>query len=205
MSYFKSGESEARYKAAKKRASATLHRKYVDKYNSNPKRCIWCGMLIPYEKRDNDFCNKTCSATLNNMCRGRLSRTCINCGKVLNNSRKDLTVAKFCSTSCSATYTKNKNKTDWLNGKKRLHIRVIRQYIIDEQGGCCAKCGLSMWNELPIALEIEHKDGNSENNNRVNLECICPNCHAQTATYKNKNKGNGRGYRRIRYREGKSY
>jgi predicted HNH restriction endonuclease len=54
-------------------------------------------------------------------------------------------------------------------------------------------------------LELEHKDGNGENNDLKNICLLCPNCHSQTATYKNKNKGNGRHYRRKRYSEGKSY
>src|SRR6266540_5330922 len=38
-----------------------------------------------------------------------------------------------------------------------------------------------------------------------NLRLICPNCHAQTETYKAKNMGRGRHYRRERYAKGKSY
>jgi predicted HNH restriction endonuclease len=52
---------------------------------------------------------------------------------------------------------------------------------------------------------MEHIDGNSSNNKVTNLCLLCPNCHSQTPTYKNKNKGNGRHYRRIRYKDGKSY
>ena len=54
-------------------------------------------------------------------------------------------------------------------------------------------------------MELEHKDGNSSNNSLDNVCLLCPNCHSQTDTYKNKNKGNGRHYRRLRYSEGKSY
>ena len=54
-------------------------------------------------------------------------------------------------------------------------------------------------------MELEHNDGNSQNNSLDNLSLICPNCHSQTPTYKGANKGNGRHYRRVRYAEGKSY
>ena len=43
------------------------------------------------------------------------------------------------------------------------------------------------------------------NNTVNNIELLCPNCHAQTPTYKGKNKGNGRYSRKLRYQEGKSY
>ncbi len=41
--------------------------------------------------------------------------------------------------------------------------------------------------------------------NEENLSLICSNCDANLPTYKSKNKGNGRHYRRIKYKEGKSY
>ena len=56
-----------------------------------------------------------------------------------------------------------------------------------------------------IVLELEHIDGNSDNNTEENLTILCPNCHSQTLTYKNRNKGNGRHNRRMRYHEGKSF
>lgn len=52
----------------------------------------------------------------------------------------------------------------------------------------CNCCNIRKWNELPITLEIEHKDGNRLNNSKENLELLCPNCHSQTSTYR-KNRG----------------
>jgi hypothetical protein len=46
----------------------------------------------------------------------------------------------------------------------------------------------------PIVLEIEHKDGNHHNNERSNLEALCPNCHSQTKTWRGRNK-KATGYR----------
>jgi hypothetical protein len=45
---------------------------------------------------------------------------------------------------------------------------------------------------MPINLEIDHKDGDPYNNHHSNLRLICPNCHSQTNTFKNRNKGKGR-------------
>jgi len=51
----------------------------------------------------------------------------------------------------------------------------------------CSMCKLSEWNGKPIPLEIDHIDGCHTNNTYENLRPICPNCHAQTDTYKGKN------------------
>lgn len=34
-----------------------------DEYLKNPKKCIHCKIDIPYDKRDNDYCNHSCSAS----------------------------------------------------------------------------------------------------------------------------------------------
>ena len=39
----------------------------------------------------------------------------------------------------------------------------------------------------PIPLELDHIDGDRENNLLANLRLICPNCHAQTANYRGRN------------------
>lgn len=64
---------------------------------------------------------------------------------------------------------------------------------------------MTRWNNKDIVLILDHIDGNPDNNNPSNLRLVCPNCDSQLPTFKSKNKGNGRAYRRLRYKEGKSY
>lgn len=53
----------------------------------------------------------------------------------------------------------------------------------------CAECGISpKWNGMPLKLEIDHINGDNKDHRLENLRRICPNCHAQTDTYKSKNK-----------------
>jgi len=51
----------------------------------------------------------------------------------------------------------------------------------------CKICNLKEWNSKPIHLEIDHINGIHNDNRIENLQFICPNCHAQTDTYKGKN------------------
>ena len=82
---------------------------------------------------------------------------------------------------------------------------TIKRILVEHNGYKCSSCDKTTWLNKPIPLEVEHIDGNSENNMPSNLTLICPNCHTFTPTYKGKNKGNGRHVRRKRYQEGKSY
>jgi hypothetical protein len=131
---------------------------------------------------------------------------CILCGteRLLDVYRKR---NKYCSNKCQADFQNLQRIKNWKETGVIIRTGTaawLKKYIIDKQNGKCDVCGINEWNNKPIVLELEHKDGNSENNLEENLCCLCPNCHSQTATYKSKNKGNGRHYRRQRYADGKS-
>lgn len=78
--------------------------------------------------------------------------------------------------------------------KKRLLTEGLKK-------PACEVCGLTRWNGLPIPLELEHVNGRSDDNGLGNLQLLCPNCHAQTATYRGKNIGRARGPRTPTGRE----
>ena len=53
----------------------------------------------------------------------------------------------------------------------------------------CQNCGCDgHWQGGEISLEIDHIDGDNNNNEITNLRYLCPNCHALTETYRGKNK-----------------
>lgn len=133
---------------------------------------------------------------------------CIEC-KRHTRSKKKLTCPPEARSEITRQWHKERRREkyeDWVAGKISINSnRTIRLILSDNLGYKCSSCGISEWMGSQIVLEVEHKDGNSENNSFENVCLICPNCHSQTPTYKGANRGNGRHYRRQRYAEGKSF
>jgi 5-methylcytosine-specific restriction endonuclease McrA len=65
--------------------------------------------------------------------------------------------------------------------RKRLLNEGIKDHV-------CEMCGLKEWNGIPIALELDHVNGDRDNNELNNLRMLCPNCHAQTPTWRGRNR-----------------
>jgi len=128
---------------------------------------------------------------------------CLNCEKEHFVVNKYSTKGKYCSINCQQEFQHKERIANWKSGGK-INKNPVKRYLSEKREGCW-ECGITEWNGKLIVLELEHIDGNSENNSEDNLSLLCPNCHSQTDTYKGKNAGNGRHYRRQRYAEGKSY
>ena len=67
-----------------------------------------------------------------------------------------------------------------------LRRRLIAEGLKEHR---CEVCALTEWNGLPIPLELDHINGRRDDNRLENLRLICPNCHAQTPTYRGRNIG----------------
>lgn len=52
----------------------------------------------------------------------------------------------------------------------------------------CEKCNLYKWENKDIPLELHHVDGDNKNNSILNLQILCPNCHALTENYRGRGK-----------------
>lgn len=170
-----------------------------DEYQANPKCCLFCGNLIPFQKRRSKFCDKSCSASYNN--RGvtrhiKGSKVC-QCG----NPKKPHN--KYCD-ECSKNHVYHKALT--LEDAKTEKTR--RKVLLAQRGHRCEGCGLTEWRQRPIPLDVHHIDGNTDNNTDENLQLLCPNCHAQTPTFRRRNvrkDGARQRMRRKRYANGQTW
>lgn len=78
---------------------------------------------------------------------------------------------------------------DYLANSQDVQTNKIRLKLLKEgyKEYRCEKCGLNEWLGQPIALEVHHIDGDRTNNTIENFQLLCPNCHAQTDSYRGKN------------------
>jgi 5-methylcytosine-specific restriction endonuclease McrA len=195
-------------KAAYPQLQAFLQRRSEEqrtKYNEAPNHCKECGNILSFEKRKDTFCGFDCFyKNRRKQNKKRVSETCIFCGQ--QNDRK---ATKYCSLRCHADFQWNIkkqkiNETQCIGTSIHLS-KTAKKYLLETRGLSCEICKNKEWMGKSIPLVIDHINGKAEDWNLSNLRLLCPNCDAQTPTYKGKNKGNGRHWRRQRYQEGKSY
>ncbi len=79
---------------------------------------------------------------------------------------------------------------DYLSNKitiqsHQLKMRLLSEKVFDHK---CYSCNLTSWLDCPIPLELDHINGNHDDNSLYNLRLLCPNCHALTPTHAGKNK-----------------
>jgi hypothetical protein len=174
-------------------------------YKVSPQLCGACKESLPFEKaryRNARFCNRKCSAKINAVTRtsakSKYFHLCPDCSDPINSKNKR------CK-KCSDIFL-NKRKVTRVCDARTPQTR--RKILLHTRGNKCENCCLTVWCGSGIPLEVEHVDGNSDNNDEKNLKLLCPNCHAQTPTYKSKNKYRGSKRQKMRmkrYREGKTY
>lgn len=160
-----------------------------------------CCLSCNCKTKNLKYCSRSCAAKLNNKLAPKrkpqvpLEWCCKNCGfqeRAECKSKKQI----FCSIQCQQDYAYKQRIDNWLTKQICPGISAQKKYLKTKQQNKCIICNINEWNGNTLVLELDHINGNSTDNGVENLRLLCPNCHSQTPTYKNKNKGNGRTSRR---------
>lgn len=149
-------------------------------YQKHPKLCKQCKQPIPYRKRINFFCSKSCAVSFNNRLRKTQPKSSQRWKK------------RFALIEAAGQFPCNP-RTSQTNNK------VAKKYLLQKYGAKCSICGIKKWFGKPILLIVDHIDGNATNNKLQNFRLVCPNCDSQLPTFAGRNRGKGRQSRRYNY------
>lgn len=124
---------------------------------------------------------------------------CLECEKPLS-----LTAKYYCNSICQSVHLTKERIASWYAGTwdgntpRGALSTTIKAHVLALANGECPSCGWDKKNPATgrVPLEVNHVDGDWQNNRPGNLEVLCPNCHSLTPNYKALNKGNGRTWRK---------
>lgn len=155
-------------------------------------KCKKCGNEFIPQKGLVSYCSLACrnSRERSDVTKQKISNGVLKSEKFLKSITEKTRFVDYKKAAEKVKETWNKKILD--AEYETLSFGRLKKRIVLEQNGKCNHCGIDNWNDKPLTLELEHKDGNHNNNERDNLECICPNCHSQTDTWRGKNKTNKR-------------
>jgi predicted RNA-binding Zn-ribbon protein involved in translation (DUF1610 family) len=97
--------------------------------------------------------------------KGTVEYACVHCGvKFLGAPSHN---RKYCSKACVNKASKDQWKPTFTTVRKKMAARGLLL--------ACEQCG---YDTHPEILGVHHKDRNRKNNDRSNLQVLCPNCHS---------------------------
>jgi hypothetical protein len=162
--------------------------------------CLNCKCEFDITKlNEKIFCSQSCAATFNNKLRNK-KHTCLNCKKGIDSWKT------YCTKQCVNNHKQKVLFERIENSEIGFSEKQLKRYLISKFGEKCMECDWSRIHPITgkVPVQLEHIDGNSENNTLENLKILCPNCHSLTPTFGSLNKGNGREQRRLKRQTAKS-
>ena len=155
------------------------------------KTCPKCNVI---HEKSGKFCSRSCAnsrtftAETNDKKRNSNLKFYSN---FTSEERKELQAQKDTKFDAYARQLRVQQKnleTSWSRPYEEMHQGSLRKRLLHERNHTCEQCGIgNEYNGKPLSLELDHVDGNSDNNKIENLRILCPNCHSQTPTHRAKN------------------
>lgn len=103
-------------------------------------------------------------------------------GGNFNTMRKKVAILNIdCSHWTRQDWNKGESLKEWSEYKRNSSIK---KQLLKIRGRSCEDCGLSVWKNNSIPIELHHIDGNVTNNVESNLQLLCPNCHSFTPNFR---------------------
>jgi hypothetical protein len=156
-------------------------------YEADPVLCEVCQSPLTWDQRKtgNRFCSHGCARTKTNKANSRYRAPRYICaGCLVSFQSKSFKKATYCSIKCQSRHRFLTITVPNVEQGLVASSPALKAYLIHKNGEVCQIC-----KQLPIharrflRLQIDHIDGNSDNNLPENLRLLCPNCHTQTHTY----------------------
>jgi len=93
--------------------------------------------------------------------------------------------------------TRTRDLSEMLTENSHVETKTIRKRLLREgvKEHRCERCGITEWFGEPVPLELDHINGIYNDHRLENLRLLCPNCHAQTDTFRGRNKRRRRAQR----------
>lgn len=126
------------------------------------------------------FCSAECARAFSTDGRLRKLLKCKKCPARLDGTQT-------CKSICDECHVGSLGKDILFEDLRKDGSRKGR--MLRELGNKCQICGVEEWMGRPAPIQLDHIDGNPDNNDRSNLRLICAMCHAQTDTFAGKNVG----------------
>lgn len=135
----------------------------------------------PSQLRLNKYsvCGRSCR---NAMLVTGVVKNCENCGIPVFRRKSESETSTFCNRSCATSTNNRKHKSgenhpNWLHGNATYRVRALRHYGRNCMNKNCRmkKAGVFVPERL---LDVDHINGDRENNVLKNLQVLCVWCHA---------------------------
>jgi len=113
------------------------------------------------------------------------ARLCKNIKKYINENNLDTSHFRH---SSKVGYNVTRTNEEVFAKNSDVSQSTVKKRFIAKVKYECAVCGVASWNNAHLSLQLDHIDGDNQNNLIANLRLLCPNCHSQTENFGSKNK-----------------